>query len=102
MENTYQELKLLNGKTVKLTINFSRLLKLKNRQKEHYSKIMEILTGKEIDIIEDSLEVIYVGYLCANLEQTQVLSEEQFIELVPFDIGTINEIAGNLVMSKKK
>ena len=100
MKNTYQELELTNGEVVKLTLNFAKLLSIKNNREDLYTRFMTILNGKDVDIIIDSLTVLYVGYLCAN--SGQVLSEEEFMGLVPFDLELINVMAGNLIMSKKK
>ena len=105
MKNTYQELTLTNGEVVKLTLNFARLLKLKNDRKDLYERLMKILQSKDFDIIFDSMTVLYVGYLCANVEHLQdeqILSEEEFMELVEFDLGEIIIVAGNLIQSKKK
>ena len=101
MKNTYQELELNNGEVVKLTLNFARLLKIKNDREVLYNRLMRILQASDIDVISDSLTVIYVAYLCANLD-IEVLSEDDFIELVPFDLEKINVIAGKLIMGNKK
>ena len=102
MKNTYQELELENGTTVKLTLNFARLLKLKSDNPGLYDRFMKVLQSKNFDIVFDSLTVLYTGYLCANITEESVLSEEEFIELVPFDLELINVAAGNLIQSKKK
>ena len=101
MKNTYQELELNKGEVVKLTLNFARLLKIKNDREVLYNRLMRILQASDIDVISDSLTVIYVAYLCANLD-IEVLSEDDFIELVPFDLEKINVIAGKLIMGNKK
>lgn len=101
-KNTYQELELENGEVVKLTLNFARLLKVKNDQPKLYERFMKVLQNKEFDIVFDSLTVLYTGYVCANTNNESVLSEEEFTELVPFDLEVINVIAGKLIQSKKK
>lgn len=102
MKNTYQELELENGETVKLTLNFARLLKVKNEQPKIYDRFMKVLQNKDFDIVFDSLTVLYAGYLCANINNESILSEDEFMELVPFDLEVINVKAGNLIQSKKK
>lgn len=102
MKNTYQELVLENGETVKLTLNFARLLKIKNEQLKIYDRFMKVLQNKDFDIVFDSLTVLYTGYLCANMGDESILSEDEFMELVPFDLEVINVIAGNLIQSSKK
>ena len=100
MKNTYQELKLTNDEVVKLTLNFGKLMKIKSSNKELYTRLMNILNGGFDDIIDSCLTVIYVAYLCAN--DKDVLSEGDFIELVPFDLEAINVIASELITPKKK
>ncbi len=102
MKNTYQELVLENGETVKLTLNFARLLKIKNEQPKIYDRFMKVLQNKDFDIVFDSLTVLYTGYLCANMNNESILSEDEFMELVPFDLEVINVIAGQLIQSSKK
>ena len=102
MKNTYQELVLENGETVKLTLNFARLLKIKNEQPKIYDRFMKVLQNKDFDIVFDSLTVLYTGYLCANMNDESILSEDEFMELVPFDLEVINVTAGKLIQSSKK
>lgn len=102
MKNTFQELELNNGEKVKLTLNFYNLLQVKNKDAQLYNRFMKVLQNKEFDIVFDSLTVLYVGYACANINNESMLSEEEFTQLVPFDLETINVVAGALIQSKKK
>lgn len=102
MKNTYQELELIDGQIVKMTLNFARLLKIKNDQPEIYDRFMKVLNNKDFDLISDSLTVLYAGYLCANIGDESILSEDEFVELIPFDLELINVKAGLLVQGKKK
>lgn len=102
MKNTYQELELQNGEVCKLTLNFARLLQIKNGRKDLYARLMKVLQAEDFDVLFDSLTILYVGYLCANLDNDEVLSEEEFMNLVPFDLATLNIIAGELVSNTKK
>ena len=102
MRSTVQELELMDGTTIKMTLNFARLLNLKNNNAGLYDRFMKVLQNKNFDIVFDSLTVLYTGYLCANITEESVLSEEEFIELVPFDLELINVAAGKLIQSKKK
>lgn len=101
-KNTYQELTLNDGQVIKLTLNFYNLLQVKNNQPKLYDRFMKVLQNKEFDIVFDSLTVLYVGYLCANLNSESVLTEEDFIAQVPFNLEKINIVAGALIQSKKK
>ena len=101
MKNTYQELELLNGEKVKLTLNFARLLKVKSDNPQLYDRFMKVLQNKDYDIVFDSLTVVYIAYLCANIGE-ETLTEDELSELIPFDLELINTIAGRLIQSKKK
>ena len=102
MKNTYQELELEDGLVVKLTLNFARLLVIKNDQPKLYDRFMKVLQNKSFDIVFDSLTVLYTAYLCANMNEESKLSEEDFINMVPFDLEVINVTAGKLIQNKKK
>ena len=102
MKNTYQELELVDGQIVKMTLNFARLLKIKNDQPNIYDRFMDVLQKKDFDLISDSLAVLYAGYLCANIDNESVMTEDEFVELIPFDLELINVKAGQLIQGKKK
>lgn len=102
MKNTYQELELVNGEIIKLTLNFGRLLQIKNSKPKLYEDLMRILQYKDFDIVFDSLKVLYVGYLCSQVgSDKETYTEEEFMELVPFDLEKINILAGKLVQGGK-
>lgn len=106
MKCTMQELKLVDGSKIKLTLNFARLLKVKNHNKKLYEDYMTALKGgKDFDPIFDSLKVLYVAYLCADSDKLgtdEIMSEEEFIEMVPSDMELINTVAAGLIQPKKK
>ena len=60
MKNTYQELELNDGTKVKLTLNFARLLRIKNRDPKFYDDLMRILQYKDFDVIFDTIRVLYI------------------------------------------
>jgi len=102
MKSTFIEFELVDG-TVELTLNFARLLKVKNHNKKLYDEFTKILGKRNIDIIFDSLKVIYVCYLCANSDKLdEVLSEEEFMEKTPLNLATLNNTVGELLAPKKK
>ena len=102
MKNTFLDLELEDGSKVQLTLNFSRLLQLKNKNKAMYEKYNKILCNGAKDAIEDTITVIYVAYLCANIEQEEVLSFNQFSEVIPQNFIEINNICQELITPKKK
>lgn len=106
MKCTMLELESIDGSKIELTLNFARLLKVKNNNKKLYEEYMKALEGgKGFDPIFDSLKVLYVAYLCANSEKLgtdEVMSEDKFIEMVPPDMELINTVTAELIRPKKK
>lgn len=105
MKCTMLELELMDGSKIKLTLNFARLLKVKNYNKKLYEEYMHALKNQDFDVIFDSLKVIYVAYLCANsdkLGNEELMSEEELMEVAPMDIATINNLVADLIQPKKK
>lgn len=105
MKCTMLELELMDGSKIKLTLNFARLLKVKNYNKKLYEEYMHALKNQDFDVIFDSLKVIYVAYLCANsdkLGSEELMSEEELMEVAPMDLATINNLVADLIQPKKK
>lgn len=101
-KTTYQEFILTNGETVNLSLSFGRLNLLKKLNYELYDRFNKILYGKSEDIM-DMVTIIYVGYWCANFKITdKPYSEEDFIELVDFDMLEIKRVFTALTQPKKK
>ncbi len=103
MINTEIDFELINKQKVKLTLNFKLLLKLKANYPEEYNNFNKYILndgGKNLDFFE-ILTVIYVAYLCANLESKNKYTKEEFIKLVPFNINLIKETQNTLLGLKK-
>lgn len=102
MKNTVQKLELNNGEVVELTLTFARLLKVKNHNKKLYEDFMSALKNKDFDPIFDSAKVLYVAYLCGLDDLKDALSENNFLEELPMDFGSINTLVAELINPKKK
>ena len=111
IKSTYQEFQLrreledgtFEYETVNLTLSFSKLNVLRSRNNELYTRYCKVLYGKSEDIL-DMVTMIYVAYWCANLTlpKDKLYSEDEFIELVPFDLIEIKRVYNSLVQPKKK
>lgn len=101
-----RQLELKNDEIVEIKADFKSIKVIKAHDPKLYHRFMAVLNQKELDVFLDSLLVCYVGYLCANsskiLNKEKVYSEEEFEELAPFDILTLNDIAGSLITADKK
>ena len=94
-----QQIELVNGEVVQLTMNFAKILKIKQDNPNLYNELQEILKGN-IDPVFSPVKVLYTSYLCANNEPKY--TEEQFIELVPFDLQMVNEVSARLIQATKQ
>lgn len=102
IKNTYQDFTLLNNETVKLTLTFGKLNILKSVNNLLYSRYNKILYGKSEDVL-DMVIIVYVAYWCANYgKDKDIYSEEQFIDLVPFNLNEIKRVFSALTQPKKK
>ena len=104
MKNTFIDFELENGTKIQLTLNFSRLLQLKNKRKNTYDKYTNALAGKG-DAFENSLITLYTAYLCANIESldnNEVMSYETFIDSIPQNYILMNTNVDKLINPKKK
>lgn len=102
-KNTYQEILLENGETVKLTLTFARLNLLKSVNNELYTHFNGIMYGKSEDMF-DVATVIYIAYWCANYKvgNNTLYGKDEFIELVPFDMIELERLFNALTKPKKK
>lgn len=105
MKNTFLDFELEDGRKIQLTLNFTRLLQLKNKRKNIYEKYTNALSGKG-DVFENSLITLYTAYLCANIESLdndgKLMTYTSFINAIPQDFVLINDYNDKLLNPKKK
>lgn len=99
---SYQEFVLKNGEIVNISLSFKRLALLRKLNFELYERFNKINYGKSEDIL-DLVTMIYVAYWCENHKiGKEIYSEDDFIELVPFDMTEIQRVYNSLMRPKKK
>lgn len=101
MKNTVIEFQLNNDEKVNLTLTFGKLNVLRSVNNELYTRYNEIIYGKREDIM-DMVTIIYVAYWCANFGNETYHKEDEFIDLVPFDMLEIQRAYNSLMRPKKK
>ena len=103
--NTTMEFELADGSTVTLTLTFGLLLRLRSKSKDDYARFNRVIMEGPKDII-DSTAIIYAAYLCAYIDDngnfSGALSEDEFLELCPFDIELVSQISKALINPKSK
>ena len=105
MKNTFLDYELNDGSKIQLTLNFSRLLQLKNKKKNMYERYNKILLKGTQDAIEDSIFTLYIAYLCANIEHLDnenLMNLEIFTNSIQQDFVLMNDTVNMLINPKKK
>lgn len=64
LKSSMQEIELINGDKVKLTLNFRRLLNVRNKRKDLYTRYNKIMMDGPKDVFHN-ITILYVAYLCA-------------------------------------
>ena len=101
MKNTLIDFNLNDGTTINLTLTFAKLNLLRKVNNELYTRYNEIIYGKREDIL-DMITIVYVAYWCANFGKEELKSEDEFIDLVPFDMTEIQRAYNSLMRPRKK
>lgn len=97
-----ETLDLRDGNTVKLTLNFARMLWLRsNGYDKEVNMAMRVINGENIDFLEMPI-YFYAAYLCAlKSDETPAYTQEEFIELCPWDMERVAELFARLTTEKK-
>lgn len=102
--NTTYDFELADGSHVALTLAFYKLYQLRAKNKalyERYTKIMS-KNAKGGDVEElDTISILYVAYVCANMEKDNLLDEEEFMMLCGSDRLAVNKAVEHLITPKK-
>lgn len=70
----------MQNEKVECTLNFYRLYQLKTKHPKEYKRYFELRKNGIITDL-DAIELIYIAYLCANLESMpDVMSYEEFLQ----------------------
>ena len=93
MKNTIIVFKLKNEKEIELTLTFSKLLRLKNIDKETYKECMNVLNKENIEDVFGYIIIIYTAYLCANIDNVkECMKYEEFIKEIIFNDELVNTV----------
>ncbi len=98
--NTIIDFEFCDGTTAKMTLTFYALYQLKAKNKalyERYNKIMSKNISEELEMIT----VIYTAYVCANLSEENLMTEEEFMMKCGSDRIAIRDAVQELTQPKK-
>lgn len=107
MENkfTFKEYKFPNGETIKCTVAFNFLIRLREANEKIYERVNKcLLLG--VKELADAPYVLYGAYLCAcyageNGGAENIIPENEFIAALDDDLLDVYILCGSL-MNKKK
>lgn len=79
--NSTIDFEFCDGTKVKLTLTFYALYQLKSKNKALYNRYNQAMNNSSsggYDELE-MITILYVAYMCANMNEENILSEEEFI-----------------------
>ena len=97
--NTVIDFEFFDGTTAKLTLTFYALYQLKNKNRGLYTRYNKIMT-KGMDDEFDMITVLYTAYTCANLNETEIMTEEEFMIKCGGDHAGVAKAFQTLTMPK--
>lgn len=80
---TMQKLEMMNGKVLDHTLAFIRLNKVSKKYPEVFKKYCAVRNLEEEPTELDYATILYTAYLCANADKEEVLTEEEYLNILP-------------------
>lgn len=102
LKSNIEEMEMANGEKVKLTLNFRRLLNVRNKRKDLYQRYNKIMMDGPKDLFHN-ITILYVAYLCAFDDPEDIdvaMDEGTFMEILP-EYNVIMQKVVDLVSPKK-
>lgn len=99
--NTTYEFEFCDGTKTDLTLAFYKVYQLKAKNKALYAKYNKIATREDVDEIE-MITILYTAYVCAHLDDEELMTEEEFMILCGSDRVAVGNAVAALFQPKKK
>ena len=90
-----------DGTTCQMCLSFIRLKRLAGKNKALYERHQKIMINGSKDEL-DTLTVLYAAYVCANIDSSDLMTEDEFIEKCGSDRVVVNEALGALTNPKNR
>lgn len=93
---------LKNGDTVNLTLNFARLLWIRaHGYAKEVEMAMRVVSSEKLQILDMPI-YFYAAYLCGlKNDEKPKYTQQEFIELCPWNVERIYEVFNKLTTEKK-
>lgn len=89
-----------DGTTAKLTLTFYALYQLREKNRSLYERYNKIIAKSTSDILE-MITILYTAYVCANLDEENILNEMDFMMLCGHDMRAVGDAVKALTTAKK-
>ncbi len=90
-----------DGSVAKCTLAMFRLKMLASKNKNLYNLVTKVLAKGTEDVFEQ-IRVVYASYLCANINEEEVMSEDDFVMMCGSDYAGVAETLQKLINPKKR
>lgn len=102
--NTTIDFEFCDGTSAKMTLTFYALYQLKGKNTVLYNKYNRCLNSVQKDTADelDTITILYTAYVCANLGEENLLTEEEFIMKCGSDRVAVTNAARALTQPKKR
>lgn len=98
---TGYEFEFQDGEKCQMSLSFILLKKLSSKNKGLYERQQKIMAHGGKDEF-DTLTVLYAAYVCANMDKSDLMTEDEFIEKCGTDRFSINEALQAMTNPKKR
>ena len=100
--NTVIDFEFYDGTTAKMTLTFYALYQLRAKNKSLYERYNKIMSTKGEAGELDMITIMYAAYVCANLSEENLMSEEEFMIKCGSDRIAIRDAIQALTQPKKQ
>lgn len=102
--NTTIDFEFCDGTSAKMTLTFYALYKLKGKNTVLYNRYNRCLNAVQKDTADelDTITILYTAYICANMDEENLLTEEEFIMKCGSDRVAVSKAARALTQPKKQ
>lgn len=103
LKNTFVDYTLIDGTTVKMTLAFALLKAIEGKKPELADRYYRVTSKKQSEVREtDMLTIMYTAYMCANIDDPDLMDEDVFEILVGYDRTSMSAVVEQLMGVKKK
>ena len=95
------EFEFFDGSTCQMTLAFILLKKLSCKNKDLYKRCQKVMTNGPEDEF-DMLAVLYAAYVCANMDDVNLMTEDAFIEKCGCDRFAIRDAFNAMTNPKNR